>query len=67
MEKNHWLLKLIAAVLLVGAAVCAITVYWEKLVDVFYTLYDRIEERKANRAAALAEYDDYDDGGLLDE
>ncbi len=66
MEKNHWLLKLIAAVLLIGAAACAITVYWEKLADMFYTLYDKIEERKAERAAD-AEYDDYDDSALIDE
>lgn len=67
MEKNHWLLKLIAAVLLVGAAACAITVYWDKLMDLFYTIYDKIEERRANRAAALTEYADYDDSALTDE
>ncbi len=67
MEKNHWLLKLIAAVLLVGAAACAITVYWEKLTDLFYTIYDKIEERKAERAAVLSEYEDYDDSALTGE
>lgn len=66
MEKNHWLPKLIAAVLLLGAVVCAVALYWEKLVDLFDTVCDRIEERRANRAA-LAEYDDYDDAALLDE
>ncbi len=67
MEKKHWLLKLIAAVLLLGAAACAVTVYWDKLTDLFYTLYDRIEERRADRAAVLSEYADYDDGALADE
>ncbi len=67
MEKNHWLLKLIGAVLLLGAAACAVTVYWEKLVDLFYTLCDTIEERLANRAAVPSEYDDYDDSALMDE
>ena len=67
MEKKHWLLKLIAAVLLLGAAACAVTVYWDKLTDLFYTLYDKIEERRANRAAVLAEFEDYDDGALTDE
>ncbi len=66
MNKDHWILKLIAAALALGAVVCAVTVYWDKLADLFYTVYDKIEERKANRAVDLSEYEDYDDA-LMEE
>lgn len=66
MKQTHWILKLAAAVLLLGAAACAIAVYWDKLVDIFYTVCDRIEEWRADSVASPSEFDDYDDGALLE-
>lgn len=55
-------LKIVAAVAVVAAAVCAVAAYWDRIVDAFYAVADRIEEKKADcRFATASEYEDYDD------
>ena len=53
-------LKVLAVVMVVAAAVCTVAAFWDKIVDLFYTVSDKLEEKKANRSFA-SEYDDYAD------
>jgi len=46
--------------MVVAAAVCAVVAYWDRIVDAFYTVADKIEEKKAECHFA-SEYDDYED------
>ena len=43
-----------------AAAVCAVVAYWDRIVDAFYAVADKIEEKKAECRFA-SEYDDYED------
>lgn len=44
MKAARCILKVIALGMLVGAAVCAVIAYWDKIVDAFYVLVDKVEE-----------------------
>ena len=59
MKVARFVLKCVAFGLLVGAAVCAVVAYWDKILDLFYNLKDKVEEKKA--AICTCEFDDYDD------
>lgn len=59
MKAARFVLKFVALGLVVGAAVCAVIAYWDKLVDAFYNLSDTVEEKRAKRSAS--EYDEYED------
>jgi len=59
MKVARFVMKCVAFGLLVGAAVCAVVAYWDKILDLFYNLKDKVEEKKA--AICTSEYDDYDD------
>lgn len=59
MKVARFVLKCVAFGLVVGAAVCAVIAYWDKLVDAFYNIADKIEEKRAKCCAS--EYDDYVD------
>lgn len=61
MKVTRCVLKIMAAAAVLAAAVCAVAVYWDRIVDAFYTVADRIEEKKANCCLEPSEYDDYDD------
>ena len=62
MKVAQAILKAVAIGLVVGAAVCAVIAYWDKIVDVFYNLADKIEEKRANCCCCgSSEYDDYED------
>ena len=52
------MLKLMAIGFVVSAAVCAAIAYWDKIVDAFYTITDKIEEKRA-KCCCDSEYDDY--------
>ena len=63
MKAARFVLKIVAAVM-VAAAACAVVAYWDKIVDLFYTVSDKIEEKKADCRFA-SEYDDFDDCDLM--
>ena len=60
MKVARFVLKIVAMSMIVAAAACAVAAYWDKIVDAFYTVADKIEEKKAECRFA-SEYDDYED------
>ena len=64
MKEDHVFAKVFAAVLLTAAAVCALVAYWEKIVDICYSIADRIEEYGADRMEDAADSKDFDDQDL---
>ena len=60
MKAARCMLKIVAVLMVVAAAVCAVAAYWDKIMDVFYTIADKIEEKRADCRFA-SEYDDYED------
>ena len=60
MKVARFVLKIVAAAMAVTAVVCAVVAFWDKIEDFFYTIADRVEEKKADCRFA-SEYDDYDD------
>lgn len=59
MKTARFVLKCVALGLMIGAGVCAIIAYWDKISDSFYNLADKIEEKRA--ACHCCEEDDFDD------
>lgn len=65
MKAGRCIVKLIAVLAAVGAAAYAVTRYWDKIEDIFYTVVGKIKEKKAQYVcAAPSEFDDYADGEL---
>lgn len=60
MKIARFVLKIVAVAMVVAAAACAVVAYWDKIVDAFYAVADKIEEKKAECRFA-SEYDDYED------
>ena len=60
MKVARFVLKIVALSLAAAAAVCAVVAYWDRIVDAFYAVADKIEEKKAECRFA-SEYDDYED------
>ena len=60
MKTTRLILKIVAAALAAAAVVCAIIAFWDSIMDLFDSIADKLEEKKANRHFA-SEYDDYDD------
>lgn len=63
MKIARFVLKIVAVAMVVAAAACAVVAYWDKIMDAFYTVADKIEEKKADCRFA-SEYDDYEDCDL---
>lgn len=59
MKTARFVLKLVALGLAIGAAACAVIAYWDRISEFFYSVADRIEEKRA--ACSCGECDDYDD------
>lgn len=57
MKVARFVLKIVAASLVVAAAVCAVIAYWDKIVDVTLALCGKVKEKKA--CICKSEYDDY--------
>lgn len=57
MKVARFVLKIVAASLVVAAAVCAVIAYWDKIVDVALGLYGKAKEKKD--CICKSEYDDY--------
>ena len=60
MKVVRFVLKIVAVAMVAAAAVCAVVAFWDRIVDAFYVVADRIEEKKADRRFA-SEYDDFED------
>ena len=60
MKVARFVLKIVAVLMVTAAAVCAVVAYWDRIVDAFYAVADKIEEKKAECRFA-SEYDDYED------
>lgn len=60
MKIARFVLKIVAVAMVVAAAACAVVAYWDKIVDAFYAVADKIEEKKAE-CRFPSEYDDYED------
>ena len=63
MKVARFVLKIVAVCMAVAAVVCAVVAYWDKIMDLFYTAADKMEEKKADCRFA-SEYDDYEDCDL---
>ena len=60
MKTARFILKIVAAVMAAAAVVCAVVAFWDSIMDLFESISDKMEEKKANLCFA-SEYDDYDD------
>lgn len=64
MKTARFILKIVATAMTVAAVVCAIVAFWDQIMDLFDTVADKIEEKRADRCFKPAEFDDYDDSVL---
>ena len=64
MKTARFILKIVATVMMVAAVVCAIVAFWDQIMDLFDTIVDKIEEKRADRCFEPSEFDDYDDSVL---
>ena len=65
MKVARFVLKIVAAALTVAAAVCCIIAYWDKIVDCFFQLRAKVQEKKKVCCCKKpAEFDDYADWEL---
>ena len=60
MKTARFVLKIVAAAMATAAVVCAVVAYWDKIMDVFDSIADKLEEKKADCRYA-SEFDDYDE------
>ena len=60
MKTVRFVLKIVAVAMAAAAVACAVVAYWDKIMDVFYSIADKVEEKKADCRFA-SEYDDYDE------
>ena len=60
MKVARFVLKCVALGLSVATAVCLVIAYWGKLMDFFYNLADKVEEKKSARFTD-PEFEDYAD------
>ena len=61
MKTARFVLKCVALGLTAAAVVCAVVAYWDKLMDLFYTVSEKLEERKAARITVDDEFADFAD------
>lgn len=67
MKTARFVLKIVAAVMTLAAVVCAIIAFWDQIMDLFDTIVDKIEEKRADRCFEPEEpedFADYDDSVL---
>ena len=60
MKTARFVLKIVAAAMAAAAVVCAVVAFWDCIMELFDSIADKMEEKKANCRFA-SEYDDYDD------
>ena len=64
MKTARFILKIVAAAMMLAAVVCAIVAFWDQIMDLVDTIVDKIEEKRADRCFEPEEMDDYDDSIL---
>ena len=60
MKTARFILKIVAVAMACAAVACAVVAYWDCIMDLFDSIIDKMEEKKANHRFA-SEYDDYDE------
>ena len=60
MKTACFVLKITALALTAAAVVCAVVAYWDKIMDLFYGIADKMEEKKAN-SNFVAEFEDFEE------
>ena len=69
MKFGRCVLKLIAALALIGAAAYVVTTYWDKILDLFYVVVGKIKDKKAELCDCVlcpSEFDDFADGDFAE-
>lgn len=61
MKTARFILKIMATVMTLAAVVCAIVAFWDQIMDLFDTIIDKVEEKRADRCFEPAEFDDFAD------
>ena len=64
MKIARFILKVVAISMACAAVACAIMAFWDQIMDLFDTIADKVEERRADRCFEPEEFDDYDDSIL---
>ncbi|MDE6281428.1 MAG: hypothetical protein K2M15_06520 [Oscillospiraceae bacterium] len=64
MKTARFILKIVATVMTLAAVVCAIVAFWDQIMDLFDTIIDKVEEKRADHCFEPEEFDDYDDSIL---
>lgn len=64
MKTARFILKIVAAAMAVAAVVCAVVAFWDQIMDLFDTIIDKVEEKRADRCFEPSEFDDYDDSAM---
>lgn len=55
------IMKIVVTVMAAAALVCAIVAFWDRIMDLFDTILDKIEERRADQCFEPEEFDDFAD------
>ena len=58
MKTARFILKIVAAAMAAAAVVCAVVAFWDSIMDLFDSIADKMEAKKANCCLA-SEFDDY--------
>ena len=69
MKFGRCILKLVAALAVIGAAAYVVANHWDKIVDLFYVAVGKIKDKKAELCDCVlcpSEFDDFDDTDLID-
>ena len=61
MKTVRFILKIVATVMTLAAVVCAIVAFWDQIMDLFDTIVDKVEEKRADRCFEPEEFDDFAD------
>ena len=60
MKTARFILKIVAAAMAAAAVICAVVAFWDSIMDLFDSIADKLEEKKADCRYA-SEFDDYDE------
>lgn len=55
------ILKIVAIAMTAAAVVCAVVAFWDQIMDLFDTIADKVEEKRANRCFEPSEAEDFAD------
>ena len=61
MKVARFVLKIVAIAMTAAAVACAIIAFWDQIMDLFDTIVDKVEEKRADRCFQPDELDDFAD------